>query len=223
MLTRCRQIHPNISRALLGTALLCSPMILSGCWLFMASQEVSGKKIDAQYSGLADKSVAIVIYSDQATTNEFPAAREEISAFVSARFREHLPTARLVDYHDVMNWQDDTLNWFALPEKDIGKHFSVDRVLYIELLDYSVSMSRGYGDLQGHLRANCKVFETDTPTPTPAWTGLIDINYPKDRPTDVDQSSPESVRARTLQEFAEAVVSKFYDHHELDKPLKDQN
>ncbi len=223
MLTHFRQIHPRISRAALVAALLCCPLVLTGCWFFMASQEVSGKPIDAQYKGLADKSVAIVIYSDQATTNEFPAAREEISAFVAARFREHMPTVQLLDYHEVMNWQDDTLNWFALPEKDIGKHFSVDRVLYVELLDYSVSMSKGYGDLQGHIRANCKVFEIDTPTPTPAWTGLVDTTYPKDRPTDVGQSSPEAVRAKTLEDFADAVVSNFYDHNEIEKPLKDQN
>ncbi len=210
-----------VTRGFMLAALLGSPLFLSGCWLFAASEQMRGKTIAAQYTGLADKSVAVVIYTDQATTNEFPAAREEIASFLAAQMREHLPTARMLDYHEVINWQDDTLNWFALSEKEIGQHFSVDRVVYIELLDYSVSPNRGYGDLQGHLRANCKVYEVDTKTTGPEWSDVVDVNYPKTRPVDAGQTSPDGIRSHTLQDFAEEVVSRFYQHQQFTKPLKD--
>jgi hypothetical protein len=210
------------ARGLLVATLLASSTLLSGCWLAAAAQEVSGKKIEAQYKGLPDKSIAIVVYTDQATTNEFPAAREEISSFIAAQIHEHVPTARMLDYHEVINWQDDTLNWFGLTEKEIGKHFSVDRVLYIELLDYAVSPNRGYGDLQGHLRANCKIYEIDAKGPDAAWQDVIDVSYPKDHPLDASQASPEGVRSHTLQDFADALVTRFYEHREFDAPLQDQ-
>lgn len=223
MLSRFCQSVFHARRALLLVALLASPFALSGCFLFAASAAVAGQKVEAQYRGLADKSVAIVIYTDQATTNEFPAAREELSSFIAAQLREHVPTAKLLDPREVINWQDDTLNWFGLSEKEIGKHFSVDRVLYIELLDYSVSENRGFGDLQGHLRANCKVYEVDAPGETPAWTSLVDVSFPTDRPLDPSQTSPDAIRARTLQRFTEQLINSFYDHQKFEQPLKDRD
>ncbi|MGN6367996.1 MAG: hypothetical protein ACTHN5_07025 [Phycisphaerae bacterium] len=196
-------------------ALLLLPLAFSGCQLFGFGEEVSGHPVSAQYKGLDNKSVAIVIYADQATTNEFPAAREELSAFLASKMREHLPTIKLLDYHEVMNWQDDTMNWFGLTEKQIGQHFSVDRVLYIELLDYSVAASKGFGEIQGHIRANCKVTEVDSPSNSPAWTSLIDVRYPQDHPVDPSQTSPDALRASLLQKFADQLTNRFYDHNEI--------
>jgi hypothetical protein len=202
-------------RTLLLTGLLFSPLTLAACQLFGYQEQISGHPVDAQYKGLADKSVAIVIYADQATTNEFPAAREEMSAFLSTKLRESLSTTKLLDYHEVMNWQDETINWFGLTEKQIGKHFGVDRVLYIEVLDYSVNQKGGAGDLQGHLRANCKVYETDTAGNDPAWSSVIDVSFPEDHPVDPTQVPPDAVRARTLDKFSEQLVNCLYDHHEI--------
>ncbi|HUO10389.1 MAG TPA: hypothetical protein VM008_18935 [Phycisphaerae bacterium] len=200
---------------LLLAGLLIPALALPGCNLLGFQEEVQGHPVEAQYKGLADKSVAIVIYADQATTNEFPAAREELSAFISTKFRENLSTTKLLDYHEVMNWQDDTINWFGLTEKQIGKHFGVDRVLYIEVLDYSVHQKGGVGDLQGHLRANCKVYEIDTPGNDPAWSTLLDVSFPEDHAADPSQVPPDAVRSRTLDKFSEALLNCLYDHHEI--------
>ncbi len=218
-----RRFHfpKSASRALLVSALLGLTPGLSGCGI-LPGTGATDKKIPAAYLGMADKSLAIVIYTDQATTNEFPAAREEISSFLAAQVREHLPTTRMLDYHEVINWQDDTLNWYSLTEKEMGKHFSVDRVLYIELLDYAVSPNRGYGDLQGHLRANCKVYAVDATSPEAAWSEVIDVSYPKDHPLEAVKMSPDAVRSHTLEDFAAEVVSRFYEHGEFTKALKDQ-
>jgi hypothetical protein len=194
---------------------------LSGCQLMGFQEEVSGHAVDAQYKGLPNKSLAIVIYADQSTTNEFPATREELSAFVSNKLRENLATTKLLDYHEVMNWQDETINWFGLTEKQIGTHFGVDRVLYIEVLDYSVAQKGGVGDLQGHLRANCKVYETDTPGNDAAWSSVLDVSFPEDHPIDPTQVPPDAVRSRTLDKFSDVLVNCLMDHHEINHAVPD--
>ena len=133
-----------------------------------------------------------------------------------------MPTVRLLNYKEVLNWQDDTLNWFGLTEKEIGKHFSVDRVVFIEVLAYESRSDQNYGDLQGHLRANCKVFEVESPGSEPAWTGLIDVSWPEHGPVPANQGNEVNVRARTLQNFATRLVGNFYDHKQADIPLKDR-
>jgi hypothetical protein len=189
---------------------------LSGC---MGPIGGAGRAVVADYHGLDDKSVAIVVYTAQANTDEFPGARKDVSSFVANQFRLHMPNTRLLNPDDVLAWQDDTINWFALSEKDIGKHFSVDRVLYIEVLTYEAKSDKNYGDLQGHLRANCKVFEVEMAGNTPAWSGVIDVKWPQGGPVTAGRANEVTVRSRTLQGFAAELVGHFYDRTKADIPL----
>ncbi len=212
----------TLSRLLMTALLAAAPLGLSGCWLFAASQESQGTKVPAQYLGLADKSLAIVVYADQASTDEFPSSRTEISNFLAAAFRTKLPSARLLDQREVSAWQDDTLNWNALPEKDIGKHFSTDRVLYIELIAYTTRANASFGDLQGHIKAVCKVFEVDQPGNGPAWSDVVEVRWPKDRPLDPTTGSEIAVRKRALELFSTELVNRFVEHREYPDSLRDQ-
>ena len=205
---------------LAGLLLTCSA--LSGCWLFAAQERVQGKKVTAEYLGLDNKSVAIVIFTDQAIVNEFPEARAEISGFIAKEMRMNLPTTRLLAPKDVIQWQDETINWFGLSEKDIGTHFGVDRVLMIELQNYSTTTRGGFGDLQGNIRASAKIYEVDNASNLPAWRGEFDVSWPKDGPVDVARTNELVVRKRTLEVFAERVVNCFYTHHEIDKPIRNR-
>jgi hypothetical protein len=206
-------MHPR--HATFPLLLILAPLLLAAC----GTTGNRPKMTPALYTGLADKSVAIVIYTAQANTDEFPGARKDISNFVANNMRLHLPTTRLLNPDEVMNWQDDTINWYALAEKDIGKHFSVDRVLYIEVLTYEARNLKGYGDLQGTLRANCKVFEVDTPGDAPAWTGVIDVTWPRDRPVSASQTNEITIRTRTLQLFADALVGCFRERPNINAPI----
>ena len=93
----------------------------------------------AQYTGLENHSVAIIVYaSEDAILFEYPTAREDVAAFVTQQLRTNIPSIRLVDYHEVADWQNQTPHWEVMQVKDMGRHFSVDRVIYIELSDYSM-------------------------------------------------------------------------------------
>jgi hypothetical protein len=198
-------------------------LALPACgWLAGMNERMNGAKVAAEYHGLENKSVAIVVYAAQATTDEFPKAREDISQFLALQMRLKMPTTRILNYQEIINWQDDTINWDGLTEKQIGQHFSVDRVLYVELLDYSTRMGGGYGDLQGHLRANCKIFEVDAPGNAPSWTALMDTTWPHGHPLEASRTSETTVRKRTLEIFAEDVTNKFYDHKEFEKMLNER-
>ena len=63
-----------------------------------AQERANGHKVAADYTGLADQSVAVVVYADQAQTDEFPDARTEISNFLAAAFRTKIPSVRLLDF-----------------------------------------------------------------------------------------------------------------------------
>ena len=193
-------------------------LLLAGCGLFGGNKAPQGFTSATDYPGLADKSVAIVVYAPRATLEEYTGAREEISSFLVAKMRERMPTTRLVAPREVIYFQDDTLNWTSLTERDIGRHFSVEKVLFIQILDYSTRPIVGYGNMQGHLRAQCRIVDSSpaavaaaTPGARPdvEWKGIIDVRWPPDRPLDPTQTNEGAVRLRLLDAFAERLTQCF--------------
>ncbi len=193
---------------------------IAGCGLFQKPERPAANLLNP-YNGLADKSLAIVIYVPSATLNEYPGTREEISSFLTSQMREHLPTTRLLNPADVADWQNRTLNWFALPGRDIAKHFGVDRVLFIEVLQYSTRNILVHSDLQGRLRARCRIIDAadivgaqgtalTPPADEATWSGIVDVVWPPYRPLDPTQTDESAVRLRTLESFAQALVRPFH-------------
>ncbi len=203
--------------------LLSGSLLLGGCQIFDGFFDAifsPTKRAVAQgytsltdFPGLADKSVAIVVYAPRATLDEFTGTREEITAFIVNNMREHMPTTRLLDprKREVINFQDDTLNWASLPERDIGKHFSVDKVLMIEVLDYSTRRLPGHTEMQGRLRAQVHITDCGpNGSDTPEWRGVVDVKWPPDRALDPAQNNEAAVRLRLLEAFADRLVRSFY-------------
>jgi hypothetical protein len=211
-------------------------LLLAGCGLFGGGQQ--GWKTSSwgvPYNGLQGKSLAIVVLVPTPTVDEFPRAQFEISSFLINEFAQHISRSPLdfpatqpasgaagggaggvsfpiMNAQDIINWQSDTLNWQSLSEKEIGKKFGVDRVLFIHVLDYSTHKTLTPGNLQGHLRALCKVVEVDSPAPPnePAWTGLVDVAWPANQPLSPIDTQEDAVRMRTLESFATRLVGYFY-------------
>ena len=212
-----------MSHKFAGVILLFAFAYLSGCAYLaggMAHQE--GRPVAAEYAGLDGKSVAVVVYATRATTNEFSAARDEISAFVVTELRKALPACRIVDPRVVIRWQDDTLNWDSLAEHDIGKHFGVERVLFIELVGYETKVPGAQGYVQGYIEANAKVFEVDTPGTLPAWQGSVVVKWPPDGPIDMMRVSELAVRKNALQKFGEKIAGYMHAHKEQDDTMRDK-
>jgi hypothetical protein len=188
----------------------------------------------AAYGGLAGKSVAIVVFAPPATLNEYPGTREEVSTFVATQMRGNMPTTALVDPRSVVSWQDSTLNWANLPPAEIGKHFRVDRVMVIQVLDYSTKRPIGFSEMQGRLRAQVKIYNAEgaanAPATAPAdgavvlpaaeWTGLVDAAWPSGKALDPTQTNENAVRLRTLETFSDLLTRYFYEHREPDTTIR---
>ena len=215
---------------------LAVPLVLGGCGFFgmgsVTAPVLTTRTYGTAYAGLADKSVAIVVYAPSAVVNEYTGVREEISTFVATQMRGHMPTTRLLDPRDVIDWQDRTLNWGNLSARDIGRHFGVDRVLAIEVLDYSTKRPIGVSNLQGRLRAQVKIYEAqgaasaaatepaEVVLPDAAWTGLVDAAWPSGKALDPTQTNENAVRLRTLETFADLLTRYFYEHREPETTIR---
>ncbi len=168
------------------------------------------KEYHADYKGLENQTLAVVVYLDSAMNFEYPNAREEISNFLLQQIHQNLPTTRPIPPDIIIRWQDETINWQALNPIEIGKHFSVDRVMMVEVLEYGTRDQDVKNLLRGRLRAQVQIYEKDKTSP--AWQQEIGSIWPQNGPLDVTRSSDMTVRMRVLESFASAVIGRFYDH-----------
>lgn len=213
----------HASRLLSAALVILTAAALPACgWLAHAQERQIGREVAAQYQGLQDKSLAIVVYADPAILFEYPDARKEVSAFLAKKFHAAMPSVRMLDYNQVINWQNETMNWQALPEKDIGKHFGVDRVLYVELTDYGTRDPGAQDLLRGRIRAVARVFEADMPGNAAAWRGEYAVFWPETGPATYGGSDDRTARIRVLDRFSERVVNAFHDHRERDPSIREK-
>ena len=185
-----------------------------GCeFLGMAYQNTVGVPVKPQYDGLKKQSIAIVVFEDAATMYMYPQARQEVSAFVSASLKKHIPTAHILDYHMILNYQDAHSNWDALPIKTIGKHFSVSRVIYIELLTYTVHAQNTNYALQGHIAAHVVVYNVKLPGDGEVYHTDIGTMWPRGGPLAGYNTDANTVRMNTLSRFSTTLAHSFYTWH----------
>jgi hypothetical protein len=190
----------------------------AGCgFLAQEYQNASGTTVAAQYNGLENHSVAIVVYADDSVTFMYPQVREEISGFVADQIQKNIPTARLLDYHQMIAYQDQTPNWEALPIKSIGAHFSADRVLYVEVVAYTTQAAGASDLLQGHMEANVTVYDTQIPGDGRVFQDVIDTYFPASGPAPLFNTDENTVRMDTLGEFSRDLVRPFYQWQNYDQ------
>ncbi len=201
-----------------GVAMVLTMLVLfmgiGGCtFLGLAAENAMGVAVKPQYRGLEKQSVAIVVYEDASTMFTYPQAQQEVSAFVSAALKKHLPKAHILDYHLVLNYQNANPNWDVLPVKTIGRHFGVSRVVYIELLNYTVHSQQTNYVLQGDIAAHVAVYNMNIPGDGEVFHTDIDARWPKGGPLPGYNTDANTVRMNTLQRFSTLLARCFYTWH----------
>ena len=183
-------------------AFLLTVVVTGGCQSAAQKRKAAELARLSAYAGLKHHSVAVVVYADDATLFMYPQAAKEVSSFLDYDLKRAVPSARILNYRDVINYQNQTPNWQALPIKAIGLHFSVDRVIYLELLNYSTHAPGAEHLLQGHIKARVYVYDTHLPGDGRVLTTTVSTRWPRSAPEPVYHGDTNVVRMNTLTAFS---------------------
>jgi hypothetical protein len=208
----------NKKRAMI---LLAAAMMLGGCkpmsfLLYALWPGAREKKIEAEYPGLADKTVAIVVYCNQDSLYEYPGVRLSLAAMVGEGLRKAkgLEGVRLVDPRSIVKYQDENIYWDEMDKTALGKAFGSDRVLFLSLMQYTTREPGSLNLYRGRITAQASVYDVSVPErQAKVWDwDNIRVVYPKNDPTGLLRDPETSIRYRTESIFADMLVKKFHDH-----------
>lgn len=199
-----------ISVGALGASLLP----LAGCEALAAPFLLWGpeptKTVPAEYPYLANKRVAVVIWADDYTQFEFPHVRLELGEHITEAIKGNVPGARVVPTRDVIDAQDRDPEWARKPPAAIGEKVRADRVLMVELSQYTTREPDSPHLLRGRISANVKLYDVERPGAMPLYNAVIDAVYPESSMPEYG-AREDAVRQQAMQAFAASAAGKFHD------------
>lgn len=199
---------------------LCALIVLSGCEIFgYVAQGVAPKQgavlVKAEYHGLENQKVAVLVDANQQLLFEQPLAQLEVGDAMSRKLAGNVPGITVVDARQVVDFQNRNIYWTTVPYSQIAQRLGVTRLVLIELTDYRLHEPGNVNIWRGVISGNIAVAEADGGRPDDlTYDTTVSVAYPPDQPLGVLKSDQRTMRLATLDLFSRAAAGKFHDHQE---------
>ena len=181
----------------------------SGCINFAAHMinTFKGHKMKAEYDALSEKRVAIVCVSDSSAYGPDVSA-ELISKAVRSKFQKEKLELELVPQSEIDNWLDN--NWEDIDYVEIGKAVNAEKVLAIDLDNYS--LHEGSTLYKGRATYNVRVFDMEQGGQVAFSRGPNEFQFPSNHGTPATTMSENQFQMVFVYELANDIAKYFYDY-----------
>jgi len=199
-------------------ALLLLSALPAGCapagWV---AQGVAGGErkynIEAEYHGLHDKTVAVIVAADPYVLYQHPRAPELVSRAVSRELVQHIPSVTITSPDDVLAYVEEHPHWTTAPYSEVIESMGVDRLLIIDLGEYRTNEPGNAHLWQGVVSAHILVIERDARHPdNAAYSQHVVSKYPETTTVGVVNANPQTIQLGMLVNFARDTVRLFHRH-----------
>jgi hypothetical protein len=206
--------------------LLLASLFFAGCSVFafigagrqaMEDQMLIEKPADYSLEGLT---VAVVINTDLSLLYEHQGIADVIAEGVAGRIAMYAKDVTVLHPSVVAQWQFNTPQWPAMPSTEIAKLLQVDRVIYIDLHNYSLTPPGNQWLWEGYCSATIGIIEADS-YEDDGFADMYDIqaSFPK-KPNYLarEEADEGTIERGLLAEFIKKTAWLFYLHEEPKHP-----
>lgn len=205
--------------AAIATGLLIS---LSGCNLVAPIGGVMENikrdtpvEVLAEYEGLSGKSFAVVVLADRVIQSEYPEVVARLTIEIAERLKKETTATAYVPGKRMLQYQFDNPRWVSLSPGELGKALGVQRVVYVELLDYRLNDPGNAYLWKGIARATVGVSEVDGASPDDlVLRKPLSVRYPDDDGYGQQDMQRVLVNTELSRRMIDRVSWLFYKHEE---------
>lgn len=212
MANRVRCKLSSRGAVLLGLGLL-GPLT-GGCAVVRAMTYLFGelptRQVKAEYPHLAKQKVCVLVRADMETIFEYPHVQWEVADHVRVALEQNVQGVKVVDPRRVAEYQRGHPDWERTDPAELGKRFAADRVLEINLTQYTTREPDSPHLYRGHISALVSVYHAGYPNSEPVYTTEVKTVYP---PESVGEpgTGDRAIRRAAMEVFANDLAGKFYD------------
>ncbi len=218
----------SLSRISVTLFLAAATISIGGCAIAnlagaLANEAERNKKIEvlAEYEGLENKTVAVVVHADAATLFEYPNVVLDVAGNVALRIRENVRGVSVLPPAAVIQWQYQTPAWTTLPYGQVADELGVDRVVVIDIYEFRLNPPGNQYIWEGAAAANVGIIERDGLDPDAfASTHDVRIQFPNQEGLTRENLSGQAMLTGVLTKFVQKSAWLFYTHIEDKYPDK---
>ncbi len=174
------------------------------------------KTVKAEFDDLPGHSLAVVVYTDESTEFEYPAARLELSMVIAEEFRTTKPLRKVqvIDSRRVAKYQNTNLFWDSMDKTKLGEQLGADYVLLVSVMEFSTREPGSMSLYRGRITGEATLYDTSLPEKyARVWKAdEIRVMFPEDAPTGQLSEDDAQIRYQTEKRFAFKLVRHFYTH-----------
>ncbi len=193
-----------------GLLLLSAVLGTVGCRALALILPEQTKTVAAEYPYLADKRVCLVVKAPDEMLFEYPNVQWEVADHVRVALEANVRGLTVVDPKKVADFQRNEPTWESMDPAALGKNFGADRVLEIDLTQYTTREPESPYLYRGHISAAVRVYNTDYPNSQHAYQSDVRTTYPPDGPGQYG-SNDRAIRGATMDTFGQDTANKFFD------------
>ncbi len=170
------------------------------------------KPVRAEYPYLSGKKVCLIVRADPETQQMYPHVQFELADFVRVELESKIRNLQVVDPRKVVDFQRSDASWETMDPAALGKRFGADRIIELDLTQYTTREPENEYLYRGHITAAVRVYNAEYPNSQPTYKTEVAIAYP---PEGAHWTLDErTIRQAAMELFAQTVTGKFYDHRE---------
>lgn len=203
----------------LGLLLLAAP----GCefvGMMAASNERYGSHdVAAEYTGLWDKTYAVVAWADRAMQAEYPALVPSLIERIDQHLAAEAGAAGHIPGNEVTAYLANNPQWVAWPRGRLSEELGddgVDRVVLLEINEFRTNDPGNEYLWAGQAWATLSVIERGAEgSDAEAFRKEIRITFPDGKGFGPEDMTKQMVASTLLKRLVERASWTFYDHEEL--------
>ncbi len=209
-------------RTLAGLSLAASLLLLGGCKIGQliggmagSAQRQGSTEFKPKYAKLQDKSFAVIVAADRSIQSEYPSVVTIITAEMSKRLAENAGSNGVLPAAEVLRYQSQHPGWVAKPLGDLAKTLGVDRVVYVDLQDFSMTDPGNPYVYNGVASGVIHVAEVESEVASEfAFGERVSVKFPDMSGMSPTQIPRDQVFSELTRRFIERSAWMFYQHEE---------
>lgn len=186
---------------------------LHGCAPAGLMMQDTTYEFSAQYRGLENQSVAVLVSADEHILFRYPHVPYQTSRAVGQRLQANVQGINLVNPADVRAYQDEYPYWVTQPYSEIGRQFGVTRLVIIDLTAYTTNNPGDAHVWRGGATSTVGVVEIDGPTPDDfAFYADVSAQFPEGEMVGVIEEDSKTMQIGLLNVFGRNASRLFHDY-----------
>lgn len=167
------------------------------------------KKVPAEYPWLVDQEVCIVVRASMETLFDYPHVQYELADHVRVALESNVRGVSAVPPRRVVDLQRRDSSWERMDPAELGRRFDADRLIEIDLTQYTTREPESPHLYRGYITAMVSVYNTAYLNSEP-HTMEVQTVYPPNSPGEWG-TGDRAIRRVTMEAFAQDLAGRFYE------------